>query len=65
MLTYADVLVVRKVCVKKFAISDNKSLDGVRDQLNSKRMTGVCVGSWEGLGGAIDEIRMLTYADVC
>jgi len=31
--------IARRLCVKKFSVSDNKSLDGVRDQLNSKRMT--------------------------
>ncbi|KAJ1470342.1 hypothetical protein T484DRAFT_1848124 [Baffinella frigidus] len=28
-----------KLCVKKFAVSENRSLDGVAQQLNSKRMT--------------------------
>jgi periodic tryptophan protein 2 len=31
--------VARRLCVKKFAISENRSLDGVASQLNSKRMT--------------------------
>ena len=39
--------VERRLCVKKFAISDNKSLDGVREQLNSKKMTDA---------GPLDEI---------
>jgi len=39
--------VARHICVKKFSVSGNKSLDGVRDQLNSKRMTDA---------GPLDEI---------
>jgi periodic tryptophan protein 2 len=39
--------VARRLCVNRFAISNNKSLDGVRDMLNSKRMTQ---------GGALEEI---------